>query len=239
MILDERFYDPDTFKRIDTEAVVDDQDANLGFSFSTQGETFDMVLAPDLENRERSIARAAQIDAESELLEFDTEHDPALEPAPEPTPEAPMPPIDRSDEPMQFIEDEAEQDPFAPREGESVADAILRKVDAMKAKRKAEAEAEAKSQRSKNELIDSFIQIADQIQPIRPGQAPEPELAPSIEEKDNLVTERYAALLAQQGHHEKAIRAYEQLGLKFPEKNAYFAAQIDAIRQQMDRQAEG
>lgn len=47
----------------------------------------------------------------------------------------------------------------------------------------------------------------------------------------DFVTETLAKIYLKQDNPEKAIWAYQQLQLKFPEKSAYFAAQIKAIEQ--------
>jgi hypothetical protein len=56
-------------------------------------------------------------------------------------------------------------------------------------------------------------------------------VAQSVSEKGEVVSETLALILARQGHREKAIRMYEQLILKIPEKSAYFAAQIQKLKQ--------
>ena len=48
----------------------------------------------------------------------------------------------------------------------------------------------------------------------------------SAELDDDVVTETLAKIYAAQGMKEKAIKAYENLSLKFPEKKAFFAQQI-------------
>lgn len=48
----------------------------------------------------------------------------------------------------------------------------------------------------------------------------------SVIEHDDLATETLAQIYAEQGHLQRAIKIYQQLILKFPEKSRYFAAQI-------------
>jgi tetratricopeptide (TPR) repeat protein len=51
----------------------------------------------------------------------------------------------------------------------------------------------------------------------------------SVEFNEDLVSEPLAAIFEKQGYFDKAIKAYEKLSLKFPEKRAYFATRIEKI----------
>ncbi|HMN91166.1 MAG TPA: TRAP transporter large permease subunit, partial [Saprospiraceae bacterium] len=53
----------------------------------------------------------------------------------------------------------------------------------------------------------------------------------SIIEKEEVISETLADLLARQGHQEKAIQMYERLSLQFPQKSTYFAARIQKLKQ--------
>ena len=52
----------------------------------------------------------------------------------------------------------------------------------------------------------------------------------SLSENDDFITETLAKIYKEQGHFDKAINAFEKLILKFPEKNALFASQINEIK---------
>ncbi len=55
----------------------------------------------------------------------------------------------------------------------------------------------------------------------------------SLLETEDLVSETLAQIYVAQGNIHKAIRAYEILALKFPQKNTYFAAKIQELKNQL------
>lgn len=62
--------------------------------------------------------------------------------------------------------------------------------------------------------------------------SPEESAKKSIEENDGILSETLARLIAAQGKKDKAIKIYQQLMLKNPQKSSYFAAQIEKLRKE-------
>ncbi len=54
----------------------------------------------------------------------------------------------------------------------------------------------------------------------------------SLLENEHLVTETLAKIYALQGNISKAVRAYEILSLRFPQKSAYFASLIEGLKKE-------
>ncbi|MFT4759172.1 MAG: hypothetical protein ACI9XO_002148 [Paraglaciecola sp.] len=60
----------------------------------------------------------------------------------------------------------------------------------------------------------------------------------SVREDFEIATETLASLLEKQGHYGRAIRMYETLRLRNPEKSAFFAAKIEASQKLRDEEQE-
>lgn len=82
-----------------------------------------------------------------------------------------------------------------------------------------------------NSLIDQFLSLNPRI-------VPKPDLPPvnedisvsSLEDDGELVSEMLAKIYATQGLIDKAIEVYQKLCLKYPEKRAYFVAELEKIQ---------
>ena len=79
-------------------------------------------------------------------------------------------------------------------------------------------------------LIDEFISKQPKIIAKRDFYSPLNMAKKSVEESQELASETLAKIYTQQGNYSKAIKTYETLILKIPEKMAYFASQINQIK---------
>ncbi len=105
-------------------------------------------------------------------------------------------------------------------------------------KKEIEKEVDFEKKDKRTELIDKFIESSPSIKPKINQQ--EKKTKTVIEQKtevsNTLITDTLAKIYIQQKHYEKAIDSYKKLILKFPEKNAYFASQIEKINQLMSKE---
>lgn len=86
---------------------------------------------------------------------------------------------------------------------------------------------------NKSDLIDKFIREEPRIVPAKSEfYSPGNMARKSAQEHEDLISETLARIYAQQGRFDKAIVTYERLGLKLPEKKAYFASLIENLKKQ-------
>jgi len=96
-----------------------------------------------------------------------------------------------------------------------------------------------KPEASENDLIEQFINgiIAE-----TPLIELSPESGKILSEQSNLIgedliTETLANVYLKQGLYNEALLSYEKLSLKFPEKNSYFATQIEKIKKLISKES--
>ena len=88
---------------------------------------------------------------------------------------------------------------------------------------------EEKKPLKKADIIDNFIKQNPKISKI--SKDTENKAVQVIEKQDSyLMTETLAKVYLEQKKYENAIKAYEILSLKYPEKSGFFADQIKRIR---------
>src|SRR6056297_1661163 len=88
----------------------------------------------------------------------------------------------------------------------------------------------------KQALLDKFIKSESELSGPRvsvnkDGHAKQKTVEQAFETPKELVSETLAEIYIKQGHYEKALSAYKKLSLKYPQKNIYFASQIEKIKQ--------
>ncbi|WP_310106500.1 hypothetical protein [Algoriphagus sp. 4150] len=100
-------------------------------------------------------------------------------------------------------------------------------------KRKEKKEILDEKKREQIDLIRAFskksIKMAT-IKEIEANQNTENLAAASTQINDNLISESYAKILANQGKKQLAKQIYEKLVLKFPDKRTYFADLIEKLK---------
>ena len=92
-------------------------------------------------------------------------------------------------------------------------------------------EYETKAPTDRFALIDAFLSQQPKIKPLDKKAKKQEDLSESSwTTTDELMTETLAKIFVKQKKYDKAIQAYEILRLKYPEKNSFFANQINDLK---------
>jgi hypothetical protein len=93
------------------------------------------------------------------------------------------------------------------------------------------------SRKQQDDLIEHFIKKAPELENITPSEKENKDISESsVEEREDIASERLIKVYVQQGYYNKAIDAYHKLSLKYPEKSDYFAEQIKKLRKNINKQ---
>ena len=95
----------------------------------------------------------------------------------------------------------------------------------------------ADKSRKDYDLIEQFIRKKPGTE--KPQTIPESMAdisASSSKDNDEFITETLAKIYINQKYYQKAISVYQKLSLRFPEKNIYFAGQIEKIKDLINKQ---
>jgi hypothetical protein len=93
----------------------------------------------------------------------------------------------------------------------------------------------AMSKKEINALLDKFIDEEPSIStPSKEALNSGQKSIISPEESVDIVSETLAKIHVMQGNYAKAISAYKQLSLLYPEKKAFFASQIEKIKEKLN-----
>lgn len=107
-------------------------------------------------------------------------------------------------------------------------DGLIEEIKSLK--RKATTEPKQKEQ---TKIIDQFIKAQPSIPKAKPTAPSVDFTEKSVTYGDNIVSETLVEILLNQGKKEKAIEMLKKLIWKFPQKKAYFAAQIEDLKKSL------
>jgi len=92
-------------------------------------------------------------------------------------------------------------------------------------------EVKAEERPGQDDIIEKFIQAEPRITPQKASFYNPVNMArKSVAEDSDMVSETLARIYEQQGNLAKAIRTYQKLSLKYPEKSLYFASLIENLK---------
>jgi hypothetical protein len=94
-----------------------------------------------------------------------------------------------------------------------------------------------KSEDGQEDLIDNFIKNDPEPAIKSPEGSEQKDISQeSVQEHEDLLSEKLVEVYIQQGYYYKAIEAFKKLSLKYPEKSDYFAERIKKVKQIINEQ---
>jgi hypothetical protein len=110
--------------------------------------------------------------------------------------------------------------------GKSATEPLLEEIKTTRKKIKID----SPRQKEQNEIIDQFIKAQPSLPKAKTGEPVNDLSEDSGNFSDNVVSETLVDILLKQGKKDKAIEVLKKLIWKFPQKKAYFAAQIEDLK---------
>ncbi|MBN2615346.1 MAG: tetratricopeptide repeat-containing protein [Bacteroidales bacterium] len=148
------------------------------------------------------------------------------EPVPQKEDQEVKPAVLESEEDFRPLDDDRN---YTVAELKKIIERRIREIEAEKKGKKPVSKKE--KPRTSTEIIDQFIENEPSIsRPAAGFYNPVDVARESVVDKENIVSETLANIYMDQGLYEKAVRIYEKLILKFPEKSAYFAPLIEKAK---------
>ena len=81
--------------------------------------------------------------------------------------------------------------------------------------------------------IQQYVESQGNEMPQKEDKTAEEQAEQSIRDTESIMSETMAKVYTRQGLYDEAIKIYERLGLKYPEKSGYFAAKIDELKKKL------
>lgn len=183
------------------------------------------------------LAEAAMADTELNLINGEYEVEDTIETEQEKADTASF--VLNNSQLLPEIKEEGDKTEFKASEPHSFTDWLKHASELPQAEKEVKVESETANTGKLNsfDLIDKFLREEPRMSKAKTEFYNPVNMAKqSVAEDITFVSETLAKILVLQGNYTKALKAYENLRLKYPEKRLYFASQIKNIRKLISQQ---